>query len=157
MSEVLSSKAIIQELCLTPTQLMAICQRATPWLNARAIQSVPSPIQHELEARARDIFYAEWIAYPHGCGENPGYLELLPGMEARASPHSALGLAVDAFALANIHHFQVSSCSLRQLARAKYGAALSAIRKAVVSGSFGVDDSMLMTLLIIDMFEVSQG
>ncbi|KAF4944882.1 hypothetical protein FSARC_14556, partial [Fusarium sarcochroum] len=155
MSEAFSSDGVMDELSLAPGKWTAICQRAMPWLNERAIRSVPNPILHKLEDRARDIFYAEWITCSYDCGESPGHLELLPDMKARASQHSILGLAVDAFALANIHHFQVSSCDLRHVARARYGSALAAIRKAVASGTFSGDDSMLMGLLIIDMFETA--
>lgn len=75
-------------------------------------------------------------------------------MKARAESRSALSLAVEAFALANAGNLLSSKGKLSNLARAKYGAALSAVRTAIVNGAFTADDSTLMAILTIDMFEV---
>jgi hypothetical protein len=75
-------------------------------------------------------------------------------MKARAAPRSALSLAVEAFALANAGNLLSSKGKLSDLARAKYGAALSAVRTAIMNDAFTADDSTLMAILTIDMFEV---
>jgi hypothetical protein len=75
-------------------------------------------------------------------------------MKARAAPRSALSLAVEAFALANAGDLLSNKGKLSHLARAKYGAALSAVSTAIINGSFTADDSTLMAILTIDMFEV---
>ncbi|KIL86457.1 hypothetical protein FAVG1_10286 [Fusarium avenaceum] len=75
-------------------------------------------------------------------------------MKARAASKSALSLAVEAFALDNAGNLLTSKGMLSQLARVKYGAALSAVRTAIMNDAFTSDDSTLMAILTIDMFEV---
>ncbi|KAF5712430.1 hypothetical protein FMUND_8525 [Fusarium mundagurra] len=69
--------------------------------NQKAWLRIPSPVLYRLEDRILDVFYAEWVSRPSAELMSPGYLDLLPEMETKADPISALNLAVEAFALAN--------------------------------------------------------
>ncbi|KAH6950825.1 hypothetical protein DER45DRAFT_619349 [Fusarium avenaceum] len=115
---------------------------------------ISGPVLFKLEDRALEVFYAEWVRNPHHQNKGPGYLDLLPSMKARAESRSALSLSVEAFALANAGNLLSSKGKLSNLARAKYGATLSVVRTAIMNDAFAADDSTLMAILTIDMFEV---
>ncbi|RBA21692.1 hypothetical protein FPRO05_00041 [Fusarium proliferatum] len=127
-------------------------------LDVDAVQSawlsIPNPVQFRLEDRIMDIFYAEWVSRPCTKLKNPGYLDLLPEMKAKAAPVSALNLAVEAFALANAGNSMTCYGNLKQMALSRYGAALATVRKAIMHHTLVADDTTLMAIMTIDMFEV---
>ncbi|KAF5648081.1 pab-dependent poly(A)-specific ribonuclease subunit PAN2 [Fusarium sp. NRRL 52700] len=75
-------------------------------------------------------------------------------MKAKASPVSALNLAVEAFALANAGNLTSCNGNLKQMAFSRYGAALASVRKAIMNHTLVGDDETLMAIMTIDMFEV---
>lgn len=80
--------------------------------------------------------------------------EVLPIIEPHTAGTSALHIAVDAFALANIQGFTITDGDLRSMAMRKYGEALAAVRKSIASDDLKFDDSILLAILPIDIFEV---
>ncbi|KAF4439750.1 hypothetical protein F53441_12495 [Fusarium austroafricanum] len=116
--------------------------------------SIPSPVLYKLEDRVLDIFYVEWVSRAYAERKNPGYLDLLPDMKAKAAPVSALNLAVEAFALVNARNFMSCNGNLMRMAFSRYGAALATVRQAIMQHTLVADDATLMAIMTIDMFEV---
>lgn len=143
---------------LTPCKvvsLFASLAKARNAANPKAWLSIPSPVLFRLEDRIMDIFYAEWVSRPCTKLKNPGYLDLLPEMKAKAAPVSALNLAVEAFALAKAENSMACHGNLEQMALSRYGAALASVRKAIMHHTLVADDATLMAIMTIDMFEAN--
>ena len=85
-----------------PDHTALIYRKAMPWLNEQAFTSIPESLGSTIESKARDIFYSEWILHPSNHGSSPGYMDILPEMEALAESSSALHFAVEALTFANI-------------------------------------------------------
>lgn len=123
--------------------------------NPKAWLSIPSPILFRLEDRIMDIFYAEWVSRPCTKLKNPGYLDLLPEMKAKAAPVSALNLAVEASTLPNAGNSMTCYGNLEQMALSRCGATLAFVRKAIMHHTLVADDATFMAIMTIDMFEVN--
>ncbi|KAF5537101.1 negative acting factor [Fusarium napiforme] len=153
---ILSELVVVQNMQRIHFFLATLPSLAKPWnlANQKALLRIPSPVLYRLEDRILDVFYADWVSRPSAELRNPGYLDLLPEMKAKAAPVSALNLAVEAFSLANAGNLMSCEGNLKQMAFSRYGAALASVRKAIMHHNLVADDATLMAIMTIDMFEV---
>jgi len=95
--------------------------------------------------------------YPCNQSSSPGFLEHLPPLfrEARTEGRIALRHAVRAVSYASLSNDH-GSVALAHKALHYYGLALTALAKALAEPDLQPDDYMLMTVVILDMFEVSK-
>jgi hypothetical protein len=93
--------------------------------------------------------------YPCNQGSSPGFLEHLPSLfrEPRAEGRLALRWAVRAAAYASLSNDQ-DNTALGNKALQCYGRSLTALADALKKGEKSPDDYVLMTIVVLDMFEV---
>jgi hypothetical protein len=108
-----------------------------------------------VEDQAVSEFFEKFVMYPCNEGSSPGFLEHLPSMfkEVSIQNRVALRWAVRAAAYANLSKEQNSS-SLAEKAVECYGMALSALSKSFSDTGTTPDDYILMTVVVLDLFEV---
>jgi hypothetical protein len=125
---------------------------ARPWLK----QSPKSAVSTDLTAdQTVSAFFSNFIMFPCSHSSNPGFLEHLPSMfqEANVTTRSALRFAVRATAYADATA-QEGNDGAREMALVWYGRALESLGEALKTGT-QVDDHVLMTIVVLDLFEVS--
>ena len=122
-----------------------------PWAKAVPEASVPSA-----EDRAVSQFFEKYVMYPSNHSSSPGFLEQLPGLfnEVNVEGRLALRWAVRAAAYASLSTEQ-SSAPLGKKALQCYGLALSALAESLADTRVAPDDHVLMTVVVLDLFEVS--
>ena len=94
--------------------------------------------------------------YPSNNGSSPGFLEYLPVLfeEVNVEKRLALRWAVRAAAYANLSGNH-SLGALSSKALHCYGLALSALAESLADTRTPPDDYILMTVVVLDLFEVS--
>jgi hypothetical protein len=132
-------------------------QQQLPWLNQDAASQVPEPLKRDLQSRAVDRFFVNWILYPGNSGLFPGHLHVIPGLYHAATSDSVLHYAVRALAFADMpKESRDQASSYRTKAQKSYGLALTRMRELASDESSIVDDHVLAALLLIDNFEVGE-
>ena len=125
-----------------------------PWLNTHALAGLPGPLKRDVEARAVDRFFINWILYPGPAGTSHGHLQNLPLLYQDAPSGSVLWHAVRAVAFADVRHVWDGDVSFSVKARRSYGAALAGIRANAANDHEITTDHVLAALLLVDSFEV---
>jgi hypothetical protein len=122
-----------------------------PWLK----EGLPSEMMPPLEEQAVDKFMEQYVIYPCNQTSSPGFLEHLPCMfqEVNVNGRHALRCAVRAAAYADFSRDQDGSILARKALQC-YGMALSALGDSLATSGKVPDDYDLMTVVILDMFEV---
>ena len=94
--------------------------------------------------------------YPCNQSSSPGFLEHLPPLfrEARTEGRIALRHAVQAASYASLSNDH-DSIALGHKALHCYGLALTALAKGLAEPGLQPDDHQLMTVVVLDIFEVS--
>lgn len=90
--------------------------------------AVPKPLKRDVQSRAVDCFFVNWILHPGRKGM-PGHMANLPALYYSAPPDSALAQAVRSVAIADVRHTYESGASFGAKARRSSGNALSRIRE----------------------------
>jgi hypothetical protein len=121
-----------------------------PWAKATPESALPSA-----EDAAVEQFFEKYVMYPCNQGSSPGFLEHLPSLfrEPRAEGRLALRWAVRAAAYASLSNDQ-DNTALGNKALQCYGRSLTALADALKKGEKSPDDYVLMTIVVLDMFEV---
>ena len=122
-----------------------------PW-----VKNVPQASAPSAEDQAVSQFFEKYVMYPCNHGSSPGFLEQLPGLfgEVNSEGRSALRWAVRAAAYASLSN-ERDDPALGNNAIKCYGRALSALAKSLADTSVAPDDHILMTVVVLDLFEVS--
>ena len=133
-------------------------QQQLPWLNRNAVSQMPEPLKRDLQSRAVDRFFVNWILYPGNSGLFPGHLHIIPALYHAAASDSVLHCAVRALAFADMpKDSRDQASSYHTKAQNCYGLALTRMRELASDESSIVDDHVLAALLLIDNFEVGEG
>lgn len=121
-----------------------------PW-----VKRVPDAVAPSVEDQAVSKFFEKYVMYPCNDGSSPGFLEHLPVLfsEVKIQGRLALRYAVRAAAYANLSNEQ-DSIELSKKALQCYGLALSALAEALANTRVPPDDYTLMTVVVLDLFEV---
>ena len=121
-----------------------------PWA-----KDVPDATLPSAEDAAVEQFFEKYVMYPCNQGSTPGFLEHLPSLfrEPRAEGRLALRWAVRAVAYASLSKDQ-DNTALGNKALQCYGRSLSALGDILKVGAKSPDDYTLMTVVMLDMFEV---
>ena len=121
-----------------------------PWAKAVPDAALPSA-----EDAAVEQFFEKYVMYPCNQGSTPGFLEHLPSLfrEPRAEGRLALRWAVRAVAYASLSKDQ-ENVAIGNKALQCYGRSLSALGDALKVGAKSPDDYTLMTVVMLDIFEV---
>ncbi len=125
-----------------------------PWLSSQAVAEVPGPLRRDLETRAVERFFVNWILHPRNDGMSPGYMHDLPTLYLSAPPESALWLVIRATAFADMRDARTESAPFHIKARRHYGASLASMRNIANEEQNLTDDHVLAAILFIDCFEV---
>lgn len=125
-----------------------------PWLSEAALVEVPRPITRDIESRAVERFFDNWILAPCNHGTSPGYMHELPTLYLSAPPDSILRHAVRALAYADMKGVRCGDSPFHIKARTAYGAALTRMRGIANDKQELVNDRTLAALLLIDDFEL---
>ena len=122
-----------------------------PWAKA-----VPEASAASFEDQAVSQFFERYVMYPSNDGSSPGFLEYLPVLfeEVNVERRLALRWAVRAAAYANLSSDH-SLGALKSKALHCYGLALSALAESLADTRTSPDDYILMTVVVLDLFEVS--
>ena len=120
-----------------------------PWLNNGAQEDTSST-----KDPAVTQFFENFVVYPCSEGSSLGFLEHLPCMfnETAATNRIALRYAVQAAAYANASQ-DLGDKELFKKSMHCYGQALSALSKSLLGDRNAADDYVLMTVVILDIFE----
>jgi hypothetical protein len=120
-----------------------------PWLKRLPFEIPP------VEEQAVDNFMEKYVIYPCNQTSSPGFLEHLPCMfkEVNVNGRYALRWAVRAAAYADLSKDQDSDILARKALQC-YGMALSALGDSLATPGKVPDDYDLMTVVILDIFEV---
>ena len=123
-----------------------------PWV--KDPKQAPKPV---VENQAVSEFFEKFVMYPCNLGSSPGFLEHLPSMFKEVSVENRVCLrwAVLAAAYAG-HSKDKNSIHLNEKAVECYGRALSALSRSLADPKMAPDDYILMTIVVLDLFEVSQ-
>ena len=121
-----------------------------PWA-----RNVPEDLLPSSEDATVSRFFNKFVMYPCNHGSSPGFLEHLPSLfqEADEKGRIALRWAVRAASQASLAA-DMGSISLREQALQCYGRSLSELGEALTDPRKGPDDYTLMTVVILDIFEV---
>jgi hypothetical protein len=121
-----------------------------PWLKV-----LPVRLQPPVEEQAVDQFMDKYVIYPCNQTSSPGFLEHLPCMfkDVNVEGRYALRWAVRAAAYADISKDQESN-ELAIKALQCYGMALKALGESLSTAGKVPDDYDLMTVVVLDIFEV---
>ena len=121
-----------------------------PW-----VKNVPQASAPSAEDQAVSQFFEKYVMYPCNHGSSPGFLEQLPGLfgEVNSEGRLALRWAVRAAAYASLSNERDDS-TLGNNAIKCYGRALSALAESLADTSAAPDDHILMTVVVLDLFEV---
>lgn len=121
-----------------------------PWVKNVPQASAPSP-----EDQAVSRFFEKYVMYPCNHGSSPGFLEQLPGLfgEVNSEGRLALRWAVRAAAYASLSN-ERDDPALGNNAIKCYGRALSALAESLAQTKAAPDDHILMTVVVLDLFEV---
>ena len=128
-----------------------------PWLNQRALATLPEPLKRDLETRAVERFFVEWTLRPKDDGTSPdaGFMQFLPMLYYDAPRESVLWYTVRAMAFADMGHIRNGEdVPFNVKAQRDYGTALLRMRVAVEDRRELGSDRTLAALLLIDSFEV---
>lgn len=122
-----------------------------PW-----VKNVPQASTPSGEEQAVSEFFERYVMYPCNHGSSPGFLEQLPGLfaEVKGEGRVALRWAVRAAAYASISNGR-DEPTLGNKAIQCYGRALSALAESLTDINAAPDDHILMTVVVLDLFEVS--
>jgi len=112
----------------------------------RKVASLPPSLNQPVDLRARDSFFAH-----HVLGNSKTWDFLEPYYDSSNTPDH-LSYSIDAVSLAYLSH-QANSDAVLASARQKYGMALTLTRKALQSSQCAAEDTILLTSLLLDMFE----
>lgn len=122
---------------------------AFPWA-----KRVPENLQPSAQDQAVDMFFEKFVMYP--CNENstPGFLEHLPSLfkDIKKEGRVALRWAVRAAAYASLSNEQENAL-LYNKALQCYGLSLSNLGESLKNPETKPDDYILMTVVILDLFE----
>ena len=124
------------------------------WLNERGLTTIPEPLKRDLEVRAVDRFFINWIIHPSRDGLSPGHMHDLPKLYYSCPSGSILWLAVRAVAFADTKNARHNDVTFDIKARSSYGSVLARIRESAVNDHELASDHMLVSLLLVDTFEV---
>lgn len=121
-----------------------------PWLKHTPKSHEPSP-----EKAIVNKFFEKFVMFPCGSGSSSGFLELLPCLfeEVQTEGRLALRWAVRAVSFASLGNEQGND-ELRRKASQCYGKALEAMSETLKSKDEAVSDYTLMTVVVLDLFEV---
>lgn len=122
------------------------------WLKAPP----PKQSQPPLEEQAVDLFMDKYVLYPCNQTSSPGFLEHLPSMFKEVNNingRHSLRWSVRAAAYADISKDQDSDALARKALQC-YGMALKALGDSLAAPGKEPDDYDLMTVVILDIFEV---
>jgi len=122
-----------------------------PWA-----KSVPEAAMPSLEDQAISQFFEKYVMYPCNLGSTPGFLEHLPSLfkDVQLEGRFALRWAVRAAAYAGMSSDE-GSVKMGDKALLCYGRALASLGEALRDKERVVDDYTLMTVVVLDLFEVS--
>lgn len=122
-----------------------------PWA-----KNVPDSLAPSTEDHAVSQFFEKYVMYPCNNGSSPGFLEHLPSLfkDINVEGRVALRWAVRAAAYGNLSNDQ-NNVNLGDKALECYGQALSALSEALADPKVRPDDYTLMTVVVLDLFEVS--
>lgn len=103
-------------------------------------------------------FFEKFVMYPCNSGSSPGFLEHLPSLfkDTQFEGRLALRWAVRAGAYASLSKDSGNS-ELGRRALQCYGLALTAMADALKDTTRKPDDYILMTVVVLDLFEVSHS
>lgn len=111
-------------------------------------------MRRDLDTRAIDRLFADWVLFPGNDGLSPGHMHTIPALYHDAVLGSVLWHSVRALAFANIYRARDGDgLSFRIKARRSYGEALRQLRHVVQNEERLNDDRSLAALLLIDCFE----
>ncbi|SCN67153.1 related to negative acting factor [Fusarium fujikuroi] len=131
----------------TPVNLPA----AFPWLKDQ-----PKTESVSKDEQIANMFMEKYVLLPCNESSSPGFLEHLPCLfkEVNIEGRYALRFAVQACAFADLSREQ-SSEELVQRSLERYGYALSALGQSLAEKNKTPDDYDLMTVVMLDIFEVN--
>jgi hypothetical protein len=135
-----------------PAAIASSLKLSAPYPWAKEIPDTANPSAEEI---AVDQFFEKYVMYPCNQGSTPGFLEHLPSLfrEFQIEGRLALRWAVRATAYASLSKDQDNE-ALGNKALQCYGRALSALADALKNATKSPDDITLMTVVILDIFEV---
>ena len=123
-----------------------------PWA-----KNVPqAPASSSAEDQAVSQFFEKYVMYPCNHGSSPGFLEHLPQLfkDINIEGRLALRWAVHAAAYGNLSNDH-GNAAFANKALQCYGRALSALGEALTDPKTAPDDYVLMTVVVLDLFEVN--
>jgi len=121
-----------------------------PWT-----KSVPTEMLPSAEDQAVSQFFEKFVMYPCNNGSSPGFLEHLPSLfkDNHTEGRIALRSAVRAAAYASLANEPTNS-TVGTKALKCYGSALTSLSDALGETQKEPDDYILMTIVVLDLFEV---
>lgn len=122
-----------------------------PWVAG----GVPESSMPSAEDRAVSQFFERFVMYPCNSGSSPGFLEHLPSLfkDINVEGRLALRWAVRAAAYASLSS-ESGNPAISGKALQCYGLALTALGEALGDPNQKPDDHVLMTVVVLDIFEV---
>ena len=151
VSPMTNGTSVSDESDLSPIEISSLkLSIPFPWAKSVPESSVPSP-----EDQAVSQFFEKFVMYPCNSGSSPGFLEHLPSLfkEVKTEGRMALRWAVRAASYASLSSEQ-NNAALRAKALSCYGQALSALGESLADPNTAPDDFTLMTVVVLDLFEV---
>jgi hypothetical protein len=111
------------------------------------------------EEQVVTAFFDKYVVYPLNNASRPGFLEHLPALflEVNVDSRNALRWAVQAAALADASQDHRQESQLAAQALHCYGEALKYLNQSLSEKGKIPDDSDLMTVVVLDIFEVSRA
>lgn len=109
-----------------------------------------------MEKRAVDKFFEKFVLFPCNSSSSSGFLEQLPMLFEEVQTEGRVGLrwAVRAASFASLNNEQGNE-ELERKASVCYGKALEALGDSLRNKEEAVSDYTLMTVVMLDLFEVS--
>lgn len=125
------------------------------WLNSRAMLKVSGPLHRDIESRAVDHLFVNWVMHRSNEDLSVGYMDDLPDLFLGAARESILWYIVRATALADMKQQRgLDDVSFARKALQYYGAALRKLRNVAEDEENLANDSVLAAVLLVDSFEV---